>query len=285
MAADPHDVTHADEPMPLARRLVLTYVGMLTGPVVGAGLAVVLVIVIVEGAGGLGALGVGVPLALAAVVAGWCTAVWHCRQLDLGGFTGGVAGSLPVVALVVAGITGAWEAVALVALTAPALTALASHRRSVLRRSLAAVLASLVVGLAVFVWGPQAGGLEPAQRELLTELERKPFALYGPMEADQYRWSPVTAERSVEYAVTKGDTRYVVLQWQEPSPLDSDLADGELAAARGGEGGVVLRRDDTWITVRAWTGPGKGRQDDDAARDFALALEERSPRWLARHSG
>lgn len=85
--------------------------------------------------------------------------------------------------------------------------------------------------------------------------------------------------------MTQGETRYVVMQRQDPFVLDPSLADGELGAASGEKGGVVLRRDDTWITVRAWTGSGTGRQDDEAARDFALALEERSPRWLARHSG
>lgn len=149
MTTDPHDVADAAEPMTLARRLLLTYVGMLTGPVVGACLAVILLIVIVEGTGALGALGLALFLALGAVAAGWGAAVWHCQQLGLGRLTRSVAGLLPVVVLVVAGVAATWEAVALVALTGPALTALASHRRSVLRRCLALVLAGLVVGLAV----------------------------------------------------------------------------------------------------------------------------------------
>lgn len=277
--------TRPDAPTTLTRRVLLTGIGMLTGPVVGGLLAMVLVVVIVDGTGSLGALGPALLLALLSLAAGWAGAVYHCDRLGLGLSTAAAAGVLPILLLVVAGpVLDAWQPAVLLALVAPVVVALAAHGGR-LRRLVAAVLTVLVSTFSAFVWGPAAGGLEADQQHVLADLERKPFSLYGPADGDDYRWSAITADPTVEYTVTKGDERYFVHQWQDPSLLGPDLEEGEIGPARGGEGGVVLRREDTWITVRARTGPGGERQDDRAAREFALDLEERSPRWLAGHSG
>lgn len=276
--------TRHEAPTTLSRRLLLTYVGMLTGPVVGIMLAAVLVVGIVDGTGSLGALGPALVLAFISLVAGWGGAMYHCSRLGLGVPTVTAAGILPIFLLAVAGpVLDAWQPAVLLALSAPVIVALAVHGGR-LRRLVAAVLTVLVIAVSAFMWGPAAGGLGPDQQRVLTELERKPFSLHGPADGDDYRWSAVTADPLVQYTVTKGDERYFVHQWQDPPDLGPDLEDGEIGSARGGEGGVVLRREDTWITVRAWTGSGTERPDDRAAREFALALEEQSPRWLARHS-
>lgn len=277
--------TRPEAPTTLARQVLLTGVGMFTGPVVGVLLAMVLVVGIVDGTGSIGALGPALLLAFLSLAAGWAGAMYHCHRLGLGLPTVVAAGVLPMLLLVVAGpVLDAWQPAALLALVAPVVIALAVHGGRA-RRLVAAVLTVLVIAVSAFVWGPTAGGLEPDQQRILVDLDRKPFSLHGPADGDDYQWSAITADPAVEYTVTTGDERYFVHQWQDPSILGPDLEDGEIGAARGGKGGVVLRREDTWITVRAWSGPGAERRDDRAARDFALDLQERSPRWLAGHSG
>lgn len=260
-------------PETLGRRIGLTYVGMLTWPLAGVGLAILLGWGILVGANSLAAIGPALVVAVIVALVGWGAGMWHCARLGLGTVTASAAGLWPVVAVALAAPLQSWWPILLVGVVTPVVVALVAHgrrRAAAVGGGVAAGVVGALVAATVLGWGPFATGL--SDDRLVDALQTRDLEVFAPPPSSGLSMTDVElTEDGVTYAVEDGELTHTVR-------LTRYLPRAGKPGPRSGPGTKYM--EGTQITVVSQD--ATGALDRTAAAAFVERLQWSSHRSFAR---